>query len=276
MKKVLIIFCAWLFSNSLQAQELYVFSEPASNMPANTFSPKLKATLGGRPDSNTFQRYTPEIMFGFSKEFMLHLAASFSNMHTSDVKWESFFAYGKYRFYSKDEVHRHFRMEVFAEGGYSDNPLYFDEISVRGDNSGFDLGLIATQLINKTAFSLTTSYVKVYGEKPEHAHHELVRSAINYSLSAGQLILPVEYTSYEQLNFNIYLEILGQHALDKNAWFIDAAPAIQFIFNSNSKLNLGYRFQLNGNALRGVDNSFLISFEHTFFNALKKKKAKKA
>jgi hypothetical protein len=214
-------------------------------------------------------------MFGISKEFMFHLATSFSNMHTSDLKWESFFAYSKYRFYSKDDVHRHFRMAVFAEGGYSKNPLYYDEISVRGDNSGFDLGLIATQLINKTAVSFTTSFVSVYGEKPEHAHHEVVRSAINYSLSAGQLILPVEYTSYEQLNFNIYLEILGQHALDKKAYFIDVAPAMQFIFNSNSKLNFGYRFQVNGNALRGVENSFLISFEHTFFNALKKQKPRK-
>ena len=264
-----------LLINYLEAQELYVFSEPASNMPSNTFSPKIKASLGKRSDT-TFQRYTPEIMFGISKEFMFHLATSFSNMHTSDLQWESFFAYSKYRFYSKDDVHRHFRMAAFAEGGYSSNPLYYDEISVRGDNSGFDLGLIATHLINKTAVSLTTSYVKVYGEKPEHAHHEVVRSAINYSLSAGQLILPVEYTSYEQLNFNIYLEILGQHALDKKAYFIDVAPAVQFIFNSNSKLNFGYRFQANGNALRGVENSFLISFEHTFFNALKKKKAKKS
>ena len=274
MRKLFIILCTFLFS-SLQSQELYVFSEPASNMPANTFSPKFKANLSNRPDSS-FQRYTPEIMFGISKEFMFHMATSFSNMHSSDLKWESVFAYAKYRFYSKDEVHQHFRMAAFAEGGYSDNPLYYDEISVRGDNSGFELGWIGTQLINKTAVSLTTSFVKVYGNKPEHAHHELVRSAINYSLSAGQLILPVEYTSYDQLNFNLYLEILGQHALDKNASFLDFAPAMQFIFNSNSKLNLGYRFQVNGNALRGVENSFLISFEHTFFNALKKRKSKKA
>ena len=272
MKRIF-FFVACLWYSFSQAQELYVFSEPASNMPSNTFSPKVKANLSGSGDS-MIQRYTPELMFGVSKEFMFHVATSFSNMHTPDLKWESAFVYGKYRFYSKDDVHRHFRLAAFLEGGYSKNPLYYDEISVRGDNSGFDLGLIATQLINKTAVSLTTSYIKIYGEKPEHAHHELVRSAINYSLSAGQLILPVEYTSYEQLNFNVYLEILGQHALNKKAYYVDIAPAIQFIFNSNSKLNYGYRFQLDGSAIRAAENNFQISFEHTFFNALRKKKSK--
>jgi hypothetical protein len=257
-----------------EAQELYVFSEPASNMPANTISPKFKAVGGKRPGENYFQRYTPELMFGFSSKFMFHVAGSFSNMHTSNVDWESIFLYGKYRFFSNDDIHRHFRIAAFAEAGYSRNPLYYDEIFVRGDNSGFDAGFIATQLVNKTAISVTTSLVKVYGKEPEHVMHELTRTAFNYSLSAGQLILPVEYTSYDQLNFNIYAEILGQNALDKKAYFIDAAPAIQFIFNSNSKLNLGYRFQLSGNAIRGVEKSFLVSFEHTFFNALKKKKAR--
>jgi hypothetical protein len=272
MKKIIFALGVFLFSLASHGQELYVFSEPASNMPANTISPKFKAVGGNRSGENFYQRYTPELMLGFSKEFMLHVATSFSNMHTSDVKWEGAYIYGKYRFLSNDEIHRHFRMAAFVEAGYSKNPLYFDEISVRGDNSGVDVGLIATQLIHKVAVSATASYLKIYGEPGEHVHHEVPRSAMNYSLSAGYLVLPREYTSYDQLNFNIYGELIAQQAMGKDAYYIDAAPAIQFIFGSNSKLNLGYRFQVKGNALRAVEKSYLVSFEHTFFNALKKRK----
>jgi hypothetical protein len=50
------------------------------------------------------------------------------------------------------------------------------------------------------------------------------------------------------------------------------APALQFIFNSNAKLNVGYRFQLAGNMNRMANNSWLVSFERTFLNALKQRK----
>jgi hypothetical protein len=49
------------------------------------------------------------------------------------------------------------------------------------------------------------------------------------------------------------------------------APAIQLIFNSNTKLNMGYRFQLDGNMQRMAKSSWLISLERTFLNALKKR-----
>ena len=91
-------------------------------------------------------------------------------------------------------------------------------------------------------------------------------------MSAGYLVLPKEYKSFEQLNLNIYTEFLGQTIIGSKAYFFDAAPAVQLIFNSNSKLNLGFRFQLAGEGVRNTDQSFMLSFEHTFFNALKKNK----
>jgi hypothetical protein len=63
---------------------------------------------------------------------------------------------------------------------------------------------------------------------------------------------------------------LGQSVIGSNAYFFDAAPGVQIIFNSNSKLNLGFRFQLAGKGVRNTDQSFLLSFEHTFFNALRR------
>ena len=260
----------------LNAQELYVYSEPASNMPAHSISTKLSANFVG-PQSwknRSMQRYTPEIMFGISKKIMVHTAATFSNMHTNDFKWESVYLYTKYRFLSFDEVHKHFRMAVFGEAAYSRAPFHNDEISINGDKSGLQAGLIATQLWHKLAVSGTVSHTEVLHKSrktdviyvPDRNYQSL-----NYSLSAGYLLLPKTYTDYKQLNVNLYIELLGQKIDNSKLFYVDLAPAVQFIFNSNFKINLGYRFQLNGNMERMADKSFLISMERTFLNALKKK-----
>jgi hypothetical protein len=97
--------------------------------------------------------------------------------------------------------------------------------------------------------------------------------ALNYSLSAGYLLFPLHYTNYKQTNVNLYMELLGSRNL---AWssekqFVDLAPSVQFIFSSTGKLNLGYRFQLAGDVNRLAERSFMISYEHIFLNALRKR-----
>ena len=67
------------------------------------------------PYNRFIQRYTPEIMFGINKNWMVHLAGTFADMHTNKFRWESVYLYGKYRFLSNDELHSHFRMAVFAD-----------------------------------------------------------------------------------------------------------------------------------------------------------------
>jgi hypothetical protein len=53
-----------------------------------------------------------------------------------------------------------------------------------------------------------------------------------------------EYISYKQTNFNLMLELSGQHLIGENERFLDLAPAAQFIFNSQTRLDIGYKFQL--------------------------------
>lgn len=269
MKAIFLLLLAATAHGLLHAQELYVYTEPASNMPAHTLTPKASAVLD-RQDGAWKQRYRPELMFGFSKRFMLHAANSFSNMYGS-LRWESADLYAKYRFYSADEVHRHFRMALYAEGGYSRNPYRFDEVSTRGDRSGAGLGLIATQLVNKFALSATAGHVQAFGggRKDPLRNGNRSYSALDYSLSTGYLLLPREYRNFRQLNMNLYLELLGQRSLDQKRGYLDLAPSLQWIFQSNSKLNLGYRFQLSGNEYRGMQRSLLLSFEHTFFNVMR-------
>ena len=252
------------------AQELYVFTEPASNMPARSISAKatariVKSTMNG----NWMQRYAPEIMFGLSKKWMVHGAVSFSDMFSSNLQWESARIYAKYRFLSSDQVHRHFRMAAFGEFSGARNRKIYDEVAVEGDHSGFQAGVVATQLWNKLAVSSSASYLFYTGLKPKTAPQPYPYHAVNYTLSAGYLVLPVHYLSFEQTNLNIYAELLGQRSLDMKRYYLDLAPAIQLIFNSNSKLNLGYRYQLSGNMHRMAERGWLISFERTFLNALK-------
>jgi hypothetical protein len=274
MKKI-ILYTFLLISVRAKAQELFVFTEPASNMPAHSLSVKLTdhiVTSDAIYDRFS-QRLMPQLMFGFSKKWMVHLGATFSNMHTDDFRYESVNFYAKYRFYSKDEIHKHFRMAAFIDGSATEAPFHYDETSLMGDKSGIEGGLIATQLWNKLAVSATISHTQVL-DKSRNSKVIYVPArnyqVMNYSLSAGYLLMPKEYTDYKQMNVNIYTELFIEQALDIKKSCMDLAPAVQFIFNSNAKLNIGGRFQLAGNMSRMSKTNWQISFERTFLNALKK------
>jgi len=275
--KCFFITTSLLFIIHLNAQELYPYTESASNMPSKSLSLKLSAMFGkGLHSDRILQRYTPEVMFGFNKKWMVHTSISFSDMHKNSFYFESARLYAKYRFLSIDDVHKHFRMAAFGVASYSRNHLDHNEINLSGDQSGVQAGIIATQLWNKLAISGTVSATEVLDE--ERGKETVVPiyafQSLNYSLSAGYLLLPVEYTSYKQTNLNLYVELLGGRNLDYDLekYYVDLAPAIQLIFNSTSKLNLGYRFQLKSDIYRLMKNNFMISFEYIFLNALGNKK----
>ncbi len=261
------------------AQELYPYTEPASNMPAKSMSLKLSGMFGKGVHGNGLdQRYSPEIMFGISKKWMVHAAATISNMYENFYYYESARLYAKYRFLSKDELHKHFRMAAFTTVAYSRNHLQHNELNLMGDHSGVQVGLIATQLWNKLAVSGTASLIEVLDEKrnDKTVPQQYAFESLNYSLSAGYLVLPRSYTDYNQTNLNIYAELLGGRNLDweYEKYYLDLAPSVQLIFKSTSKLNLGYRFQLKSDIYRNMKDSWMISYEYIFLNALNKKRNK--
>ena len=259
-----------LFLLNANAQELFIFTEPASNMPSHSISGKVTGKYSKHPEAtNYMQRYTPEIMFGLNKKWMAHFSSTFSDMYSNNVRWESVKTYLKYRFLSNDEVHKHFRMAGFGEYSYSRNTGIYDDISTDGDQSGFQGGLIMTQLWNKLAVSSTISYLQTIKNKNIEIDVSIPGKSFNYTVSAGYLVFPFNYTSFKQTNFNVYAELLGQRALDMKKYVVDFAPGIQFIFNSNAKLNIGYRYQISGNMYRMAEKSWLVSFERTFLGAWK-------
>ena len=274
MRNYLLLICLLALIDA-KAQELYVFTEPASNMPSHSVSIKLndRFVTNDNLDRGFSHRFMPELMIGFTKNLMVHLGFTLSNMHTPALQYESLNFYAKYRFYSQDEIHEHFRMAAFVRGSASQAPFHYDEVNIMGDKSGLEGGLIATMLKNKFALSATVSHTQVLhksrNDKVIYVPERFYQS-MNYSLSGGLLVFPREYTDYKQTNLNLYTEILAQQLFDTRRYYIDIAPAFQLIFNSNAKLNVGYRFQLGSNMSRMANNSWLISFERTFLNALKK------
>lgn len=267
-------FIALLISFQGWGQELFVSTEAASNIPSRSVN--IKMTGHFSPKNRIYdrgaQRYNGKIQLGVSRKLMLQFGGTLSNMYTAGVQSESYFGYAKYRFLSVDELHRHFRMAAFVSGSKSNAPFHYNESNLFGEKSGFEAGVISTQLWNRFALSGTFSHLQVLDASRFNDAVYIPKrsfSFINYSLASGYLVLPKQYSSYKQVNVNIYVEVLGQQALNQSKYFIDLAPAVQAIFFSNMKLNIGYRIQVSGNMERMTRNSWTIGVERSFLNVIK-------
>ncbi|MEP6927582.1 MAG: hypothetical protein ABI834_08095 [Ginsengibacter sp.] len=295
MKKIIWTVFVVLFCTATHAQELYVNTEPASNMATGSIGFRLLSKLYKMNYNNSFTSYRimPEFMIGASRHLMVHVAGYGSNMFQKKFRIEGGSLYAKYRFYSQDDVHEHFRIAAFSKISIIDNPqqlkietkkllpdgnggyaqqLYTstyktDEFDIDGLNSGIVAGVVATKLVNKIAVSGSLDYgyrlnnlnAKVLPDQP--------LSAVNYAASFGYLLLPKEYVSYKQTNVNLYVELLGTTFPGRGKFYTDVAPAIQFIFNSIARLDLSYRTQLAGNTARLSNNYLMVRLEYNILNA---------
>ena len=270
MRIILMLFV--LFSaDRISGQELYVFSNPASNNPAKSVAFKLSSKVLREVHDNALaSRQTADVAFGLHKNLQLNTALSFSDMYFTNMRWESARIYTKYRFLSVDNVHSHFRAAAFAKAAVTRNPLVYQELDLEGDNSGIQAGLVFTQLLHKFAASAGVSYLQQMGQTDRRSlGPPFSTQAFQYNISAGYLLFPRSYQSYEQTNVNLYCEVLGQRNLDLQRSFVDIAPALQLIVKSTTRINAGARFQLAGDAHRMARNSIFISLEHYLLQALK-------
>lgn len=243
----------------LLAQELYVFTEPASTKPARAMVMKHSfQKMGG--SSNRNNQHT-QLQFGLSKKLSLYLGTNYAGAD----------AYAQYRFYTKDAMYTHTRLAVYAKSIQTNKTaVHANAVLLDGEESVLGGGLILTQLKHKWASSLTLGYV----QKQDWSQH-YGKNAFQYSFSNGLLVYPKRYSSYGQTNVNLYLELLGQKLFSGKGQYLDAAPAVQFIFNSQAKVNLGYRFALLEKTNRMTNNSLYLSVDYLFFNALPKAKQRK-
>lgn len=247
-------------------QELYVNTEPASNMATRSLGIRLE-NQGFSQSSDLKNRSSLELMYGASKNLMLHTTFYASNYYQPGQHFEGVSAYAKYRFLSVDSVQRHFRAAIFAKAANIGNPLNNQEIALEGDNSGLQAGLVFTQLLHKLALSASGSYLRAFNNRGGYllpAGNS--RDALSYTLSAGYLLFPKTYRDYNQVNVNLYTELLGKTNPGYGQSYLDAAPAIQFIFNSVFRVDLSYRAPLYNSMLRNSQHTYLLRLEYNLFN----------
>jgi len=262
----LVISCAFQYASG---QELYVFTEPASNMPTKSIGVRL--TNEGMFNNPGFvSRTIPEVMFGFNKNLMAHAQAFLSDMD-GKYRLEGGSLYAKYRFLSIDEAQSHFRAAAFGRISTSKRPTFTRDINLEGDNSGVQGGFVFTQLIHKLALSATLGYAHAFKDSGSQiTGMPRPNNMLSYSLSSGYLVLPFVYKNYNEPNFNVYFEMLGKTDPSSGQSYLDLAPAVQVILNSTTRIDLGYRFQAAGNMTdRYIKNMYLVRVEFNFFNALK-------
>ncbi len=247
------------------SQELYVNTEPASNMATHSIGIRLENQGYFNPVYKN--RTSLEVMYGASKNLMVHGSLYESDYYHNDQHFEGGSVYAKYRFLSIDSVQKHFRGAVFAKVSDINNPLVNQEIGLEGDNSGFQTGVVFTQLLHKLALSASTSYLRAFDNSGGYKLPVTnARDEIGYTLSAGYLLLPKSYENYNQVNLNVYAELLGKTNPGYGQSYLDVAPAVQLIFNSVFRVDFSYRTPLYNNMVRTTQNTYLVRLEYNLFN----------
>lgn len=268
MRRLILAAIVLLVVQKGHAQELFVYTEPASNMPAKSLGLRLSNWLMQEPSAQLNYHFIPEAMWGVNKNLMLH-AEGYASNRDARFNLEGGAIYAKYRFFSTDQVYRHTRLAALARLSSNNGDIHQEEIETNGHNSGYELGIIGTQLLHKLALSSTVSYEHATNNRNNHELPQYMSAnALNVSVSAGRLILPKEYVGYSQVNFNVMVEMLGQRLLDNGKMYIDIAPSLQFIFNSQTRVDIGYKRQLYSSMVRTAPNGLLVRVEHLLFNVL--------
>ena len=284
MKLQYTVFLLLLISFFSYSQELYINTEPASLIPKGAKVIRLHHHsiflnedngLGSQKNAKIF---IPQISYGISKHIMVSAAFQISNNpynaspNSEDMAFNGFKLYSKQRIISTDKQKYHTRLSSFIKytnHGKWNSPNYkfirnFYDLDFQ--DSGAEIGLIATQLIKKLAVSVTSGYGIISNRTSDGTFDDKNFNSLHNSISAGYLLFPRKYKSYKQTNFNIYLEYLTSSIVSKNypsgykKFMSTFAPGIQFIIMSRSRLDFGYKLR-KGN----MPNEFLVKLTYIIY-----------
>ena len=287
-----------IFSFPISAQELFPLAEPASSVPKHVLGARIFYQNYDEVGT-TRSLYGMRLMYGLTSKLSFYLTGTASNHHskklpydlinhthngsqtnyyTSNIKrgvvypyiFSGFHLFAKYRFLSFDKQNEHLRFAAYAE--WSNVKVAHDEAepNLMDDTGGYGFGIISTLLKKRFSVSLTTGYIvpNAYTE----SQFDLTGSiylptvinygkAIKYSLSFGYRLAPAHYTSYQQSNWNIYVEFVGKKyeaakvyqdnkfitalvpSLAKGA-YLEMHPGIQRIIKSNLRFDVSLGFNI--------------------------------
>lgn len=265
--KGLIVFLTFIFfSAAATSQELFLFTNPASNVPKNTLVARgMNSFFQRSADNSISYHFMPEIEYGLTKKMML-IANGFISNEQNKVRVEGASLLAQYRFLSKDGSKRHFRMAMWSRFALNSADIHQEEIELNGHNSGIRIGITATQLMHKTAISSTISLQNAIDNFENKIPTNYSSQTVDFTLSLGQLVLPKTYKNFNQTNVNVMVEMLGQANPSNGKTLIDIAPVLQFIFKSKARLDISYRRQLYSSIYRTQPNGVVVNFQYAFFN----------
>lgn len=266
MNKLLILISGF-FLHHVSAQELFLITDPASNVPTNALSVNVLQSLFKETHNSGYIYFLmPEVTYGLNKNLMVRGSVFLSdNSNSLSADGASF--YTKYRFFSSDDLNSHFRLATFGRVSFNKSEIDQEQIEILGQNSGFETGIVVTKLIKKLAISTTVSFEKTMDKTFKHPRSDALGDhATNYTLSFGKLMYPKKYTSFKQTNINLMVEFAGQTINENGRSYFDVVPVIQFIFNSQARLDLGYRHELVSSMKRVAPNGVYFNLHYTFFN----------
>ncbi len=268
--KTIIFICLLTYCSMAHAQELFVVTDPASNVPAGSLSIRMSNSHFKEAYQKGYNYHLmPEITYGVNKNLMVRLSGFISN-RSNNLYGEGANIFTKYRFFSTDDFHRHFRMALFGRFSLNRADIHQEQIEIMGHNSGYESGVVITQLLHKLALSTSVSLEKAIDNKPNYEFpNNQGNVAANYTLSIGKLIYPKTYKTFKETNINLMLEMVGQTITENGKTSLDIVPSIQFIFNSQARIDVGYRRELYSNMIRSAPNGLYLNFEYTFFNVLR-------
>lgn len=153
MNKIITVFI-FLYCQINYSQELFVVTDPASNIPTNTLNVHFMQSVFKEKFIDGYNYHLmPEVSYGIHKKIMVRTSIFVSNISNQFVV-EGGSLYTKYRFYSTDDLNTHFRLAAFGRYSFnnSDNhpDIHTEQIEIMTHNSGYEGGIIATKLIKKS------------------------------------------------------------------------------------------------------------------------------
>ena len=279
--KSIITLLLLLLISRTYSQELYINTEPASLIPKGTKVIRLHHHTIFLNDSNepgsvnSAKLLISSISYGISKKIMVSASFQLSNNPFDPLPntgFNGFKLYSKQRILTTDKQKYHTRLSSFikyANHGKWNRPNYkfiSNNYDLDFQDTGVEVGLIATQLVNKLAISVTSGFGIISNNTADGTYDDKKFNSIHNSISAGYLLFPRKYKSYKQTNFNIYLEYLTNSILSKNypsrynKFMSTIAPGIQFIIMSRSRLDFGYKIRGNNSP-----NEFLIKLTYIVY-----------
>ncbi|XZF16157.1 hypothetical protein ACTHGU_08460 [Chitinophagaceae bacterium MMS25-I14] len=265
-----------LSATAAQSQELFPLSEPASNMPKGVAGIRVFDQSYKEVNNKYRNLFGLKLMYGITSRLSVYLTGTVSNHHSAELppsfpdhntpqvgvdlpcRFNGVDLYAKYRFLSKDGEHTHLRVAAYGEYSYLKVAHDEAEPTLMDDTKGWGAGLIGTYLKKRFAVSITGGFIlpaDYTGAVPDYISglpsvpaKVKYGKAVNYSVSFGYLLLPRKYKSYDQVNWNLYMEFIGKSYESAKVYFDNLGQPgtpYQVVGSGQTVLNAGHYIELH-------------------------------